>query len=196
MLVRNLLMIAFHAFYSKHNLDHVTGGAELRKNYPQATHCYCVNAGVTFTEGLTLLKEGDVIEIGTSIKLHVLETPGHTAGCLTYYLDDKSKVFTGDALFIRGCGRSDFQQGSPSKLYDSVMKIYETLPDSCLVYPGHDYKGMLCSTIGEEKKFNPRIWSSQTREGFTEIMNNLKLPFPRYIDIALPANLVGGVKQN
>jgi len=105
-------------------------------------------------------------------------------------------VFTGDALFIRGCGRTDFQQGSASSLYDSIQKLYRILPDECIVYPGHNYKGILSSTIGEEKQYNPRIFATQTREGFCEIMNNLKLPNPKYLDIALPANLVGGVKQN
>ena len=75
------------------------------------------------------------------------------------------------------------------------MKLYNTLPDSCEVYPGHDYKGMTKTTIGEEKKFNPRIFATQSREGFCEIMGNLKLPKPRFLDVALPANLLGGVKQ-
>ncbi|KAG2378818.1 hypothetical protein C9374_007966 [Naegleria lovaniensis] len=194
-LIKELGLTVTHILDTHVHADHITGGMELKKKFPEATHCYSIHSGVTFTEGLTLIKEGDVIQIGDSIKIHVLETPGHTNGCITYYLDDKSMVFTGDALFIRGCGRTDFQQGSASTLYDSIMKIYSILPDSCLVYPGHDYKGMLCSTVGEEKKYNPRIFATQTREGFVEIMDNLKLAKPRYLDVALPANLVGGVKQ-
>ena len=175
--------------------DHVTAGLELKKHFPSAVHVYSIHSGVTFTEGLRLVKEGDVIEVGT-LKIHVLETPGHTNGCLTFYTDDKKKVFTGDALFVRGCGRTDFQQGSASTLYDSIQKIYSTLPDDCLMYPGHTYKGIMFSSIGEEKQHNPRIFATQTREGFCEIMNNLKLAPPRYLDVALPANLVGGKKQN
>lgn len=85
--------------------DHVTAGVELRKRFPQAIHCFSIHSGVTFSDSLTLVKEHDVLTIGSSIKIHVLETPGHTNGCVSYYLEDKSKVFTGDALFIRGCGR-------------------------------------------------------------------------------------------
>ncbi|KAG2378227.1 hypothetical protein C9374_008370 [Naegleria lovaniensis] len=194
-LLKELGLNVTHILDTHVHADHVTAGVELRKKFPQATHCYSIHSGVTFTDGLTLVKEHDVISIGSTIKIHVLETPGHTSGCLSYYLEDKSKVFTGDALFIRGCGRCDFQQGSSSTLYDSVMKLYNTLPDSCEVYPGHDYKGMTKSTIGEEKKFNPRIFAAQTREGFCEIMDNLKLSKPRFLDVALPANLLGGVKQ-
>ena len=194
-LAKELGLTITHILDTHVHADHITGGIALKKHFPQATHVYSIHSGVTFTEGLTLAKEGDVIQVG-SLKIHVLETPGHTNGCLTYYTDDKKMVFTGDALFIRGCGRCDFQQGSASKLYDSIMKIYSTLPDDCLVYPGHDYKGMMFSSIGDEKKNNPRIFATQTREGFCEIMNNLKLPNPRYLDVALPANLLGGVKTN
>lgn len=100
-------------------------------------------------------------------------------------------VFTGDALFIRGCGRTDFQQGDSKKLFESVQKIYK-LPNSCKVYPGHDYKGMLHSTIEEEKNHNPRLHKDQTEEGFVKIMSELKLQKPHLIDFAVPANLKGG----
>ncbi|KAL9649560.1 hypothetical protein ABK040_003238 [Willaertia magna] len=177
--------------------DHITGGREIiNNNFPKAVQVYSVHSGVTIEQpnpNLQLVKEGDIISIGTSVKLHVVETPGHTNGCLSFYTDDKLKVFTGDALFIRGCGRTDFQQGSPYTLYNSIKKLYNTLPDECLVYPGHDYKGMTCSSIGEEKKFNPRINENQTAEGFATIMNGLNLPQPKKINIAVPANLLGGV---
>lgn len=172
--------------------DHITGGKKLREKFPEAIQVYGANSGVTFTDGLKLVKEGDVLQFGNQ-ELHVLETPGHTSGCLSYYTGDKQYVFTGDALFVRGCGRTDFQQGDSGKLYDSVMKLYKTLPDACAVMPGHDYKGMLYTTIGEEKRLNPRIFDGQTREAFQNIMQNLNLPHPRYIDKALPANLKGGV---
>lgn len=173
--------------------DHVTGGQKLKEKFPGLVQVYGINSGVTFEDGLKLVKEGDVIEFGNE-KLHVLETPGHTNGCVSYYTDDKSKVFTGDALFIRGCGRTDFQQGDSGKLFDSIQKIFKTLPDDCRLYPGHDYKGMMCSNIAEEKKLNPRAFEGQTKEGFQNIMQNLNLPYPRYIDMALPANLKGGIR--
>jgi sulfur dioxygenase len=113
-------------------------------------------------------------------------------------LDDLSRVFTGDALFIRGCGRTDFQQGSAETLYHSIHdKLFQWLPDDCSVYPGHDYKGLSVSSIGEEKKYNPRL--TKTKEQFVEIMKNLNLPPPKKINESVPANMEDGnveVKAN
>ena len=107
-------------------------------------------------------------------------------------LDDLSRVFTGDTLLIRGCGRTDFQEGSPEKLYSSVHeKLYRYLPDQCQVFPAHDYQGLPQSTLGEEKAFNPRL--TKTKEAFEQIMNNLNLPKPKKIDEAVPANRVCGI---
>ncbi|XP_048859743.1 persulfide dioxygenase ETHE1, mitochondrial-like isoform X2 [Brienomyrus brachyistius] len=136
------------------------------------------------------LSEGDYITFGKH-SLVVRETPGHTDGCVTLVLDDQSMAFTGDALLIRGCGRTDFQQGCPQKLYQSVHQKIFTLPAHCLIYPAHDYKGQMVSTVDEEKKFNPRL--TKTLEEFVEIMDNLNLPKPGKIDIAVPANLVCGL---
>ncbi|KAL9656616.1 hypothetical protein ABK040_002888 [Willaertia magna] len=195
-LIKELNLNVIYLLETHVHADHITGGKQLIKDhFPNAVQVYSAHSGVTFEDGLKLVNDGDVIEVG-KLKIHVVVTPGHTNGCLSYYTDDKKMVFTGDALFIRGCGRTDFQQGSAETLYDSIMKLYNTLPDDCLVYPGHDYKGMTCSSIGEEKKFNPRIFEGQTKEGFAQIMNNLKLPHPKYIHVALPSNLLGGVKQN
>ncbi|XP_022620011.1 persulfide dioxygenase ETHE1, mitochondrial [Seriola dumerili] len=137
-----------------------------------------------------LLLEGDKINFGKHY-LTVRETPGHTDGCMTLVLGDQSMAFTGDALLIRGCGRTDFQQGCPKKLFDSVHQKIFTLPDRCLVYPAHDYLGQTVSTVGEERKFNPRL--TKSLEEFVNIMNNLNLPKPKKIDISVPANLVCGV---
>ncbi|XP_070768099.1 persulfide dioxygenase ETHE1, mitochondrial isoform X2 [Enoplosus armatus] len=139
-----------------------------------------------------LLSEGDKITFGKH-HLTVRETPGHTDGCMVLVLGDQSMAFTGDALLIRGCGRTDFQQGSANKLYESVHKKIFTLPDQCLVYPAHDYLGQTVSTVGEERKFNPRL--TKSLEEFVNIMNNLNLPRPAKIDISVPANLVCGVHQ-
>ncbi|XP_030605056.1 persulfide dioxygenase ETHE1, mitochondrial-like [Archocentrus centrarchus] len=138
------------------------------------------------------LKEGDKITFGRHC-LTVRETPGHTDGCITLVTGDQSMAFTGDALLIRGCGRTDFQQGCPKKLYQSIHGKIFTLPDECLIYPAHDYLGQTASTVGEERKFNPRL--TKGIEGFVEIMNNLNLPKPKKIDISVPANLVCGLHQ-
>jgi len=119
----------------------------------------------------------------------VRATPGHTSGCLTYVLDDRSMAFTGDCLLIRGCGRTDFQQGDAGRLYRSVHDQVFSLPDECLVYPGHDYRGLTASSVGEERRFNPRLGGELSESDFAGYMDNLGLPHPRQIDIAVPANL-------
>ncbi|XP_041844795.1 persulfide dioxygenase ETHE1, mitochondrial [Melanotaenia boesemani] len=138
------------------------------------------------------LSEGDKITFGRH-SLVVRETPGHTDGCTTLVSGDQSMAFTGDALLIRGCGRTDFQQGCSTKLYESVHKKIFTLPDECLIYPAHDYLGQTVSTVGEERKFNPRLTKSM--EEFVKIMSNLNLRKPAKIDIAVPANLVCGLHE-
>lgn len=133
-----------------------------------------------------LLKDHDQIEIG-NLKIKVLETPGHTKTCLCYLLTDR--VFTGDSLTIRGNGRTDFQQGSSEQLFHSIHQKLYTLPEETLVFPGHDYNGMMSSTIGLEKKFNKRIDQNRSLPEFIQIMIDLKLALPQKIDIAVPANL-------
>jgi len=127
-----------------------------------------------------------------------LSTPGHTAGCMSYVLDDASRVFTGDALLIRGCGRTDFQEGSSRTLYDSVHEQLFTLPSSTEVCCAHNYDGHSSSTIGEERSLNPRLACSapagpKSRSEFQDLMENLKLPYPKKIDMSLPANLKCGL---
>lgn len=137
------------------------------------------------------LSDGEVFRFG-SHQLKVIETPGHTDGCISYVLDNDAMVFTGDALLIRGCGRTDFQQGSASKLYHSIHDRLFALPDECIVYPAHDYSGRTASTIGEEERLNPRIGGRANETDFVGFMENMQLPHPKKLDIAVPANLKAG----
>jgi sulfur dioxygenase len=134
------------------------------------------------------LKHGDQVTFGGR-HLEVRATPGHTDGCLSYVLDDQSMAFTGDSLLIRGCGRTDFQQGSPARLYNSVQQQILSLPPHCLLYPAHDYRGLTVTSVAEEKRFNPRLGGDVNESDFTGYMNNLGLPHPKLMDIAVPANL-------
>lgn len=138
------------------------------------------------------LAHGDSLTFGDR-KLIAVSTPGHTDGCMTFILDDLSACFTGDALLIGGCGRTDFQQGSSNTLYGSVQKQILSLPDSTLVYPAHDYKGETSSTVGVERASNPRLGGGKTLEEFRSIMANLDLPKPKKLDVSLPANMACGV---
>jgi len=137
------------------------------------------------------LDPGDAVSFGKR-SVQARATPGHTSGCISFVLDDRSMAFTGDALLIRGCGRTDFQQGSARTLYRSVREQLFTLPDSCLVYPGHDYRGLAASSVGEEKRYNPRLAESVAEGDFAGYMAHLGLPHPKQIDVAVPANLKCG----
>ena len=134
------------------------------------------------------LQQGDQVRFG-SRHLEVRATPGHTSGCLTFVLDDHLMAFTGDSLLIRGCGRTDFQQGSPTRLYRSVHEQILSLPDDCLLYPGHDYHGNTVTSVIEERQFNPRLGGAVDEADFAGYMNNLGLPHPKLMDIAVPANI-------
>ncbi len=142
----------------------------------------------TGIQGARLVGDDEVIRVG-ALEIRALHTPGHTSGDVCYLLDDR--VFTGDTLLIGGCGRTDFQQGDPGRLYDSIHARLFTLPEATLVFPAHDYKGRTHTTIGAEKRDNPRL-AGTTRGQFVEIMENLGLPYPKQIDRAVPANLAGG----
>lgn len=171
--------------------DHVTSQGLLRSRF-QARSIMSERAGVICAD--VLVKQGDRIDFG-QYQLEVRETPGHTAGCLTYVCHQPRMAFTGDALLIRGCGRTDFQQGSARQLYRSVREQIFTLPDDTLIYPAHDYKGRTVSSVGEEKRHNPRLGGGKTLEQFVEIMDNLGLPYPRKMDVAVPANLACGLPE-
>ena len=120
----------------------------------------------------------------------VWHTPGHTNNDITYVID--GAAFTGDTLFVRDCGRTDFQLGSTQAMYASLHRLFNDLPDETRVFPAHDYQGFTQSTIGEEKKFNVRIGNNRSYEEFETIMDNLNLPRPRLIDISVPGNLKCG----
>jgi glyoxylase-like metal-dependent hydrolase (beta-lactamase superfamily II)/rhodanese-related sulfurtransferase len=135
-----------------------------------------------------LLKHGDKVGFGAR-HLEVRATPGHTSGCLTFVLDDHSMAFTGDSLLIRGCGRTDFQQGSPATLFRSVKEQILSLPPACLLYPGHDYRGLTVTSVGEEQRFNPRLGGDVDATDFAGYMNHLGLPHPKLMNVAVPANL-------
>jgi sulfur dioxygenase len=166
--------------------DHVTGSGLLREKLGSKSVVHR-DAGAMCAD--LLVTDGVRLQVG-DIELEVRHTPGHTNGCVSYALADR--VFTGDALFIGGCGRTDFQQGNPGQLYDSVHKKLFSLPPDTLVYPGHDYQGNTVSTIKQESEKNPRLGGGKTREEFIEIMTKLKLAYPKYIDLALPANQACG----
>jgi sulfur dioxygenase len=134
------------------------------------------------------LCHGDRVAFGGR-HLEVRATPGHTSGCLTYVLDDHLMAFTGDSLLIRGCGRTDFQQGSPTRLYRSVQGQILSLPEACLLYPAHDYRGITVTSVSEEKRFNPRLGGDVDEADFAGYMNHLGLPHPKLMDVAVPANL-------
>ena len=138
-----------------------------------------------------LLRQGDRVAFGKR-HLSVRETPGHTAGCLTYVLDDERMAFTGDCLLVRGCGRTDFQGGDARVLYRSVHQQIFTLPEECVLYPGHDYRGLTATTVGEERRLNPRLGGNLSEEDFALYMRNLGLAHPKQMDVAVPANLCCG----
>uniref|UniRef100_A0A7S3TPM3 persulfide dioxygenase n=1 Tax=Emiliania huxleyi TaxID=2903 RepID=A0A7S3TPM3_EMIHU len=167
--------------------DHITGTGELKRRLPGLRSAIARAAGA---KADVLLEAGEEIGFGQR-RLRVLETPGHTDGCLSFYDPSLGAVFTGDALLIGGCGRTDFQGGSSERLYRSVHEQLFTLPDETTVYPAHDYKGRRSSTIGAEKASNPRL--TKPLAEFVDLMANLNLPYPRKIDASLPANLACGV---
>ena len=139
-----------------------------------------------------LLADGEVFTIG-AIQIQAIATPGHTDGCTSFLIADM--IFTGDALLIRKTGRTDFQWGSAEQLYDSIKNKIYTLPNNTKIYPGHDYTGQMMSTVAEEKKYNTRIKDTTTITEFIETMQAVRLDYPKYIDIALPANMHLGLDQ-
>jgi sulfur dioxygenase len=134
------------------------------------------------------LRDGDELPLGKSA-VRVIETPGHTTDSLSFYAD--GNVFTGDALFVRGTGRTDFQNGDAGTLYDSITHRLFSLPDATKVWPGHDYRGHAVTSLGEERRHNPRL-VGKTREEFIALMGELKLAPPKQLDVAVPANLACG----
>ena len=187
-LVRELDLRLVKAVDTHLHADHVTGLGALRDR----THCITVMGEHTQADVVSMrVAEGDYVGI-EGVRLDVLYTPGHTDDSYSFLLADR--VFTGDTLLIRGTGRTDFQNGDPRAQYDSIFNKLMKLPDETLVYPAHDYKGESVSTIGEEKNFNPRLKVKSIDE-YVDLMNNLKLPNPKMMDVAVPANMHVGLRQ-
>ncbi len=162
--------------------DHITGTHQLREQ----TGCQGivpVNANIPCADHS--IQDGEILTLG-AVKIKAIATPGHTNSHMAYYVN-QDRVLTGDALFIRGCGRTDFQGGDGGTLFDSVTQHLFTLPDETSVYPGHDYRGQTVSTIGEEKQWNPRFMG-RNRQKFIQLMANLNLPHPKKMMEAVPAN--------
>jgi glyoxylase-like metal-dependent hydrolase (beta-lactamase superfamily II) len=166
--------------------DHVTGASRLRDH----TGCGCAAPDKSGVEDVDIaVREGEPIRIG-GLELNPLYTPGHTDDHHSYFLESggSKRVFTGDALLIDGCGRTDFQNGDAATLYRSVHDKIFSLPADTLVYPGHDYQQRHVSSVGQERERNPRLGGGKTLEEFVAIMAALNLPRPRKMDVAVPAN--------
>lgn len=189
-LLDELGLTLIYTFETHVHADHITAAGHLRDtvNSKSVVHR---DAGAMCAD--LLVTDGVQLQVG-EIEIKVLHTPGHTSGCTSYVIEDR--LFSGDSLLINGCGRTDFQQGDSATMYDSISQKLFTLPPDTLVYPGHDYNGLTVSTIAQEKALNSRLGTNKTREEFIEIMNNLNLAYPKYIDLALPANQACGQPDN
>ena len=191
-LERDLACVAAHGLRLVHTIethvhaDHVTSGAAMTERTGSRP---VVHRHSPVTCDALRLGHGEQLRLGALV-FDVLETPGHTPESLSFVLpsSEVARVFTGDALLIGTCGRTDFQGGDPGALYDSIHQRLFVLPDATIVYPGHDYQGRTSSTIGEEKRANKRL-AGKTRDEFIVLMNALGLPPPKKLDVALPANL-------
>ena len=187
-LIRELGLILRYTLETHVHADHITGSGILRQT---------LNSIVVVHENSKTkcadvqIKGGDFIPLGAN-RINVLYTPGHTDSDISFVIP--GAVFTGDSLLIRGCGRTDFQSGDATRLYNSIKQQLFTLPGDTIVYPGHDYQGRSYSTIAEEMAYNPRLGNNKKLEEFVALMGNLKLPPPKHIHEALPSNLRCGTQ--
>jgi sulfur dioxygenase len=189
-LLKELNLVLKIAIDTHLHADHVTGTG------PLAVETGCVvmmgiQSAIDWSD-VSRFQDGDTLAI-EGISLQVLYTPGHTDDSYCFYMGDR--VFTGDTLFIRGTGRTDFQNGSASMQYDSLFKQLFSLPEETLVYPGHDYQGMTVSTIREERLYNPRVQVA-SRDDYVTLMNGLNLPYPKLMGVAVPENRRCGLDQS
>jgi len=189
MLIRELDLKLLYTLETHVHADHVTASGRFREELGSKI---AVAAAGGVHNADRELRDGDQIRFGAH-ELEARATPGHTDGCMTFVLDDGRMAFTGDALLIRGCGRTDFQQGDPKILFRSVREKILSLPDDTLLYPGHDYKGRMVTTVAEEKMHNARLGAGKSETDFVGIMNGLHLAYPKRIDEAVPANLECGL---
>lgn len=186
-LVRELDLRLVHALETHVHADHVTAAGRLREALG-ARVAVSERSGVRNAD--RLLADGDWIAFGAH-RLEARATPGHTSGCMTFVGD--GVAFTGDALLIRGCGRTDFQEGDAKTLYRSVRTRILSLPEATVLYPAHDYRGRTRTTVGEELRFNPRLGTAKSEASFVELMHGLTLAYPKRMDEAVPANLYAGL---
>lgn len=188
-LVNQLDLKLVRAIDTHTHADHVTALGDLREQ----TGCITIMGEYTRAECVSEhVKDKEIINVD-GIRLQAIYTPGHTDESFTFHLQEPGReaIFTGDVLLIRGSGRTDFQGGDPHKSYDSIVNKLFTLPDQTLIYPAHDYKGMTCSSVAEEKQYNPRL-AGKTETEYVDIMEALDLPNPKMMDVAVPANLACG----
>lgn len=183
-LIRELDLSLLFTLETHLHADHVTGAAALKDRLGSAI-AVAADSGAKGAD--RTLADRDRVGFGERY-VEVRATPGHTLGCITYVLDDESRAFTGDCLLIRGCGRTDFQEGNARTLYRSVHGRIFSLPDGCLLYPGHDYRGLTVTSVAEEKQFNPRLGGELSEDDFVGHVENLGLQHPRQMEIAVPAN--------
>ncbi|CAL7943741.1 unnamed protein product [Xylocopa violacea] len=188
-IIQELGLTLKYAINTHMHADHITGTGRLKCLLPGCQSMISRSSGA---KADILLNPDDQIHFGRH-NLIVLPTPGHTEGCVTYVCNEQGVAFTGDALLIRGCGRTDFQGGSAEVLYKSVHSKIFTLPSNYRLYPAHDYSGRTVTTVAEEKALNPRL--SKSLNEFVDIMNKLNLPYPKMIDKAVPANKVCGLYE-
>lgn len=176
--------------------DHITGSGVMKAKYAaQGDQVRSVISKESTAKADKFVTHGDVLYFGEQT-LQVRSTPGHTPGCVAYILNEsQGHVFCGDTVLVGGCGRTDFQGGDPNTLFDSVWNELFSLPEGTVLYPGHDYKGRTCSTVGEEKRLNSRL--TKPKDEFVELMNELfdGSNYPKKLDVSLPANLVCGVQD-
>ena len=185
-IIKELGLKLKYLFETHVHADHITSVSRFLDSSDYDVKAVYSKASNLKQDGLVLLSDNDEIEVSKNLIFKFLSTPGHTdcSGCFLL----NNYVFTGDTLFIRGCGRTDFQQGSSENLYDSVHNKIFSLDNKTVILPGHDYKGEMLSTVEEEKNHNPRLKTENTKAKFIEIMNSLNLAYPSKIDVALPAN--------
>lgn len=176
-----------YSFETHIHADHVTASGFMRSEFDTKIVVH-KNSGSACSD--ILVEEGEEFVLGDE-KIKVIYTPGHTNTCISLYI--YGHVFTGDALLIRACGRTDFQAGDASALYDSITQKLFTLPDDTIVHPAHDYDGLISTTIGEEKKLNPRLGNNMPKKEFVQIMDSMDLPNPKRMAVAVPGNLACGL---
>ena len=185
-IINELGIELLYAIETHAHADHITSAGKMRER---------IGARLVYGESSAIeaidipLRDGETITLG-HYQIRAIATPGHTNGCTSYFVD--GKLFSGDTLLIRGCGRTDFQHGDAGQLYDSITQKLFVLSDDTIVYPAHDYNGRTASTIGEEKTWNPRL-AGRSRDDFVELMNNLNLDMPKRINEAVPANMRVGI---